>query len=167
MTSIIKKTDIGDYLLVCAALVNNEIDKNASGIVKGLLKGLADQLPLASFDYKGIEKLRNGVSCITAKALNRGLYFRVSKPLALISGAGISGLAASFELRAKGFNVVIAEKRKDFSRLNIVNLSVETQAFLKKFHLLEKFEKFVAARIQEHRYVLIGKDKSGECPKSS
>ena len=83
-----------------------------------------------------------------------------SKPLAVISGAGIAGLAASFELRARGFNVVIAEKRMHFSRFNVINLNVETQAFLKRFNLLEKFERSVAARIKEHRYVLVEKSKS-------
>jgi 2-polyprenyl-6-methoxyphenol hydroxylase-like FAD-dependent oxidoreductase len=90
----------------------------------------------------------------------RCLYFRASQPLAVISGAGIAGLAASFEFRAGGFNVVIAEQRKDFSRFNVINLGVETQSFLTRFHLLEKFERFVAARIKEHRYVLIEKSKS-------
>lgn len=97
---------------------------------------------------------------ITLMALKRGLFFRELKPLAVISGAGISGLAASFELRARGFNVVIVEKRKSFTRFNIINLSIETQKFLKKFHLLEDFEKNVASRIKEHRYLLIDKSKS-------
>jgi len=79
-------------------------------------------------------------------------------PLAVISGAGISGLAAAFELRAQGYEVVVVEKREFFSRFNIINLNIEVQVFLKKFGLLEEFEKFVAARILEHKTVLITKD---------
>lgn len=97
---------------------------------------------------------------ITEAAISRALYFRASQPLAVISGAGIAGLAASFELRARGFNVVVVEKRERFSRFNVINLNIETQAFLKKFNLLENFEKFVAARIKEHRYVLVDKSNS-------
>lgn len=78
---------------------------------------------------------------------------------ALICGAGIAGLAAAFELVAKGFEVTVAEKRAEFSRYNIINLSPEVQAFLRKFNLLEEFESSVAARIQDHRIVLFG---SGE-----
>ena len=76
---------------------------------------------------------------------------------ALISGAGIAGLAAAFELNAKGFDVVIAEKRGDFSRFNIINLNMEVQAFLRKFNLLEEFEISVAARIKDHQIVVFGK----------
>lgn len=94
---------------------------------------------------------------LTQRALNRGLYFRTARELVLISGAGIAGLAASFELRAKGFNVVVVEKRGNFSRFNIINLNVETRVFLKKHRLLKKFETFVASRIKEHRYVVVEK----------
>ncbi len=98
----------------------------------------------------------------TTAALNRGLYFRERKPLALISGAGIAGLAASFELRARGFNVVVAEKRTQFDRFNIINLDIVTQVFLKRFGLLEKFEQCVAARIKEHRYVVMDKAQAAK-----
>jgi len=104
---------------------------------------------------------------ITTKALNCGLYFRApSRELALISGAGISGLAASFELLARGFKVIIAEKRGDFSRFNVINLNVETQHFLKKFGLLKEFKKHVAARIQTHRCVHIGEKGQRELSSS-
>lgn len=142
MTSSTGKTYPRDYLLVGTALANR---KSVS---------LVD---------KRIKMLRNVVDFhLTKAALNCGLYFRAMKPLAIISGAGIAGLAASFELRARGFNVVIVEKRKKFSRFNTINLNVETQVFLKKFKLLEKFERCVASRIKEHRYLLIGKSKSAE-----
>lgn len=153
MTSSIRKLYQSDCLLVATALTNNEIETNTLEAAKRL-KSVVDHLPPA-------KKLCDAVDFrITEVALSCGLYFRASKPLAVISGAGIAGLTASFELRAKGFNVVIAEKRKNFSRFNVINLNVETQIFLKKFKLLKKFERFVAARIQEHRYVLIEKSES-------
>lgn len=92
--------------------------------------------------------------CITFSALDSALYFKTPRELALISGAGIAGLAAAFELLAKGFKVLIAEKRSSFDRFNIINLDVETQRFLKKFGLLDEFEKTVAGRIKEHKIVL-------------
>jgi 2-polyprenyl-6-methoxyphenol hydroxylase-like FAD-dependent oxidoreductase len=160
MTFIIKQSHFSDYLLVDNTLANNEIDKSTLAAVKRL-RCLVDYLPSASLDHKRIKMLCNAVDFrITAAALNTGLYFRVSKPLAIISGAGIAGLAASFKLRARGFNVVIAEKRKCFSRFNVINLNIETQLFLKEINLLEKFERFVASRIKEHRYVLVEKGKS-------
>lgn len=73
------------------------------------------------------------------------------KKTAVISGAGIAGLAAAFELNAKGFNVVVAEKREEFSRFNVINLNKEAQAFLRKFNLLEEFEDSVAGRIENHQ----------------
>lgn len=160
MTSSIRKSYQGDCLLVATALANNKIEENTLEAVKRL-RGLVDHLPAASLGHKRIKMLCNAIDLrITAAALSCGFYFRTSKPLAVISGAGIAGLAASFELRARGFNVVIAEKREKFSRFNVINLNVETQVFLKKFNLLEKFERFIASKIQEHRYVLIEKSKS-------
>ena len=159
MTTITGKY-LNDYLLVDTHLTNNEINTNTFEATRRL-QDLIDPLPSHSLHRKKIKKLCLMVDrCITAAALNCGLYLRELKPLAVISGAGISGLAAAFELRAKGFNVVIAEKRKDFSRFNIINLGVETQLFLKKFNLLEKFENLFAPRIKEHRYLLIEKNKS-------
>lgn len=153
MTSSIRKSYQSDCLLVATALANNEIEKNTLQATKRLREVPGDLSPA--------KMLCNAVNFrITQAALSCGLCFRASKPLAVISGAGIAGLAASFELRAKGFNVVIVEKRGCFSRFNVINLNVETQAFLKKFNLLEKFERFIAARIKEHRYVLIDKSNS-------
>lgn len=102
-----------------------------------------------------MDALRKAIeSWITTTALNSGLWFRAAKEIALISGAGIAGLAASFELLAKGYNVIIAEKRKAFERFNVINLDVETQRFLKKFGLLKEFEKDVAGRISTHTLLL-------------
>lgn len=99
-----------------------------------------------------IKKFEFGLNSTTIK-LN--LRFSDTRKIILISGAGIAGLAASFELNAKGFKVIIAEKRKTFNRFNTINLDVETQRFLKKFDLLNDFEKNVAGRINTHRIVLI------------
>ncbi len=78
------------------------------------------------------------------------------RKLALISGAGPAGLAAAFELQAKGCDVVVVEKRKEFSRFNIINLNREAQTFLRKFNLLEEFESSVASRIRQHQIVVFG-----------
>lgn len=80
------------------------------------------------------------------------------RKVALITGAGISGLTAAFELNAKGFDVVVVEKRDTFSRSNIINLNMEVQPFLRKFNLLEEFETSVAARIKDHQIVVFGKE---------
>ncbi|MBM3208539.1 MAG: hypothetical protein FJZ57_08090, partial [Chlamydiae bacterium] len=151
MSSSIRKLHQYDCVSAASALVNNKIELHTLNAAQRL-KNAIYNLPIAKILCHAID-LR-----ITEIALNCGLYFRPAKPLALISGAGIAGLAASFELRARGFNVVIAEKRQCFSRFNVINLNVETQVFLKRFKLLEKFEKHVAARIKEHRYVLIDKN---------
>lgn len=95
--------------------------------------------------------------CITRAAMNCGLYFRVAQEFALVSGAGPVGLAIAIELRARNFKVIIAEKRKDFSRTNVINLNIEIQLFLKKYGLLKEFEDSVAARIKQHRIVHVGK----------
>lgn len=153
MTSSIRKLYQCDCLLVSTVLANNEIKKSILKAVKRLGHAVDHLLPS--------KMLCDAVNfSITEAVLSYGLYFRPSKPLAVISGAGIAGLAASFELRARGFNVVIVEKRGRFSRFNVINLSVETQVFLKKFNLMEKFERFVAARIKEHRYMLVDKSLS-------
>lgn len=77
------------------------------------------------------------------------------KKTALISGAGIAGLATAFELNKKGFDVTVVEKRSDFSRFNIINLNKEVQDFLRRFDLLAEFEIF-AARIKKHYIVNVG-----------
>lgn len=106
-------------------------------------------------DENEIEKPRKTIEfCITVTAIDRALSFKAPKALVLISGAGIAGLAASLELIARGFKVVIAEKRNAFDRFNAINLDAESQRFLKKFGLLNEFEKTVAGRIGTHKYVL-------------
>lgn len=111
---------------------------------------LADEIKRHEMDA-----LRKAIEAwMTRTALSSGLWFRAAREIALISGAGIAGLAVSFELLAKGFNVIIAEKRKAFERFNVINLDVETQRFLKKFGLLKEFEKDVAGRIRTHTLLL-------------
>lgn len=78
--------------------------------------------------------------------------------LVVISGAGIAGLAAAFELLRRGYEVIIVEKRESFVRFNVINLDVEAQQFLKRFDLLQEFEEKVGARISEHRLVHIHED---------
>jgi 2-polyprenyl-6-methoxyphenol hydroxylase-like FAD-dependent oxidoreductase len=90
-------------------------------------------------------------------------YFRAPAKLALISGAGIAGLAASFELVARGYKVVIVEKRDTFDRFNVINIDVEAQRFLKKFGLFDEFETSIAARIKEHRYILFNRTYEKLC----
>jgi len=90
------------------------------------------------------------------------LLFSVSKPLAVISGAGIAGVAASLELREQGYDVVLVEMRKKFTRHNVINFNVGVQAFLKRHNLVEEFEKSEVAkvgRITKHKYIVI--DKAG------
>lgn len=110
--------------------------------------------------YIKSEEIMRAIKCrITRAALNRGLSFKAPKKLALISGAGIAGLAASFELVARGFTVVIAERRTVFDRFNVINLDVDSKRFLTKFGLLDEFEKTVAGKISKHQYMLA--DKTG------
>src|SRR5258708_4090467 len=92
---------------------------------------------------KGVYKIADIVEKVTLSTIGR--------KTALITGAGIAGLAAAFELHEKGFHVVIAEKRSDFARFNVINFNKEVQEFLKKFNLLEEFEASVAARIHDHQ----------------
>ncbi|CDZ81263.1 geranylgeranyl reductase family protein [Candidatus Rubidus massiliensis] len=152
MTSNISKSYKNDYLLVVKTLASNKFEKNSLKVLKRL-SDVTDQLPFVKSLYDAVNFR------IKEIALKSGLYFRTMKPVAVVSGAGIAGLAASFELRVRGFNVVIVEKRESFSRFNVINLNIETQAFFKKFDLLEKFERFVAAKIKEHRNLLVDKDK--------
>lgn len=162
MMQIVEKKYFHDCLseLIHVALAEGKINKiKAVTIINRI--GLIYNQPPVFFNRQGIKVLRNVIDFrITTSALNYGLYFRAPSELALISGAGIAGLAASFELRARGFKVVIAEKREAFSRSNVINFNVEIQRFLKKFDLLKEFEEFVAARIKSHRIVHIGKKGS-------
>lgn len=145
--------------LIHVALSDGAINKiKVESIIN---KGLIDSQPSVFLNRKGIKELRHVIdSRITAAAVGCGLYFRVPRKLALISGAGIAGLATSFELLARGFKVVVAEKREAFSRSNVINLNVETQRFLEEFGLLKEFEESVSARINTHRCVLVGKKDS-------
>ncbi len=109
-----------------------------------------------------VRDFRALISHIASAVFNSSLSSRglPSREIAFISGAGIAGLAASFELLARGFRVVIAEKRASFSRFNVINLNVETEAFLKRFNLLEDFKASVASKIKKHKYVVVGKKEA-------
>ncbi len=148
------------------ALTNGKINKIKIETIINALRGLIHNQPPIFFNRNRIKALNRVIDfCIKKTALNCGLYLRApSKELALISGAGIAGLAASFVLLARGFKVVIAEKRETFNRCNVINLNVETQVFLKKYNLLKEFEACVAARIKEHRCVVVGKTNSRHLP---
>lgn len=93
-------------------------------------------------------------SSIKSAVLNYGLLPKSMQKLAVISGAGIAGLSASLELINRGYKVIIAEKRSDFTRFNIINLDIDVQRFLNKFGLLAEFERDVAGKIKFHKYVL-------------
>ncbi len=99
------------------------------------------------------------VDSLTRRYIDRVLSFRPRTPLAFISGAGIAGLSSAFELLAKGFKVIIAEKRSAFDRFNFINLDIEVQRFLKKFNLLNEFETKVAAKTSSHELVRYRKDE--------
>lgn len=140
--------------LIDVTLEDGRINKNKIQRIINKIR-LIDGQPPVHINSHGIILIRKAIEfCITAAAINNGLSFKNSKKLVLINGAGIAGLAASFELLARGFNVIIAEKRKSFDRFNVINLDVESQRFLKKFGLLNEFEKSVAGRIRMHKYLL-------------
>lgn len=160
MTSFILGKFITDYLLIENARTSHARDKNTVATTKKV-RSFIDRQSFAASKHMRLKQLCNEFAFrLNMAAINNSLAFKPSKPLAIISGAGIAGLAASFELRARGFNVLIAEKRSSFTRSNIINLNLETQAFLKRFHLLEKFEKHIAARIKEHRSLIIETEES-------
>lgn len=102
---------------------------------------------------------------ITLAAMRCGLCFSESRPLAVISGAGIAGLSAGITLLQRGFKVAMFESR-DFSRENVINLNREVIPFLKKSHMLQQFESSVAARITDHNIVVIGKNGTRYLPVS-
>ncbi len=81
------------------------------------------------------------------------------RELVLISGAGIAGLTAALKLLARGFKVLIVEKRTAFNRSNVVNLDVEAKRFLEEFGLLDEFENVVAGKISTFR-VMLAENKS-------
>jgi 2-polyprenyl-6-methoxyphenol hydroxylase-like FAD-dependent oxidoreductase len=164
MMQVVERKYFQDCLLdlIRTTVADGKIDKIKLETIINRNGLIGDYLPLF-FNRKGIKALHSVIDFrITTAAFNCGLYFRESREIALISGAGIAGLAASFKLLARGFKVVIAEKRDTFSRTNVINLNVEVQRFLKEFHLLKDFEEYVAARISRHRYVLIKKKGSQE-----
>lgn len=56
----------------------------------------------------------------------------------LIIGAGPSGLAAGITLRAKGWDVVILEKRKTYSRSNVIGINKAALGWFQQYNLLDK-----------------------------
>lgn len=134
---------------------NYEIQKNNQNNkyikIKSLISGQQDLY----IDGNNLDKLIKTIDLAIRNAvLNYGLLPKNMLKLAVISGAGIAGLAASLELIRKGYKVVIAEKRNDFNRFNIINLDIDAQHFLNKFGLLAEFEREVAGKIKLHKYVL-------------
>ncbi len=108
-----------------------------------------------NIDFEKFQKLIKLIHCSLESAiLHHGINSTNLQKLAVISGAGIAGLAASFELIRKGYKVIITEKRTEFTRFNIINLDVDVRRFLGKFGLLDEFEKNVAGKIIFHKYML-------------
>lgn len=119
------------------------------------INNLIPGLPDLYIDADRLAELINYINLsIRTAVLNYGLLPKSLQKLAVISGAGIAGLAASLELIRNGYKVVIAEKRDAFTRFNVINLDIDVQRFLKKFNLLEEFERDVAGKIKFHKYVL-------------
>lgn len=113
-----------------------------------IMKKASNQQPIP-FDRQSLHSLLG--LAITRSALNCSLHFRPpSRRFALISGAGLAGLAASLVLRKRGYQVMIAEKRDQFTRPNVISINMEAEVFLEKFDLLNEFKGSVAARIEEH-----------------
>lgn len=141
-------------------LLHEVLTKDSIDIIKAqIIINMIERSPSILFNHQEITALNKIVQfCINTSVLNHAYSLKDHRKLALISGAGIAGLAASFELLASGFKVVIAEQRKSFDRFNIINMDVESQRFLKKFGLLNEFEAFVAGRIKLHKYILFEKN---------
>ena len=49
-----------------------------------------------------------------------------SRPVAVISGGGLSGCSTALELANQGYQVVVAEKRETYSRQNVLSLKTDT-----------------------------------------
>lgn len=47
------------------------------------------------------------------------------KKIAVVSGGSLSGYAVALKLKNKGYNVIISEKRKEYSRQNVITLREE------------------------------------------
>lgn len=125
-----------------------------------IMKKASNQQPI-QFDRQSLHSLLRLI--ITRSALNCSLHFRPpSRRFALISGAGLAGLAASLVLRKRGYQVMIAEKRDQFTRPNVISINVEAEVFLEKFDLLNEFKGSVAARIEEH--VIVNNKKVKRTP---
>ena len=140
--------------LASVAIADGEIDViKSTAIINSL--AIRQGEPTLRFNQQTQQLLRGMIKFfINAATLNRILSLQDRQKLALICGAGISGLCTAIELLAAGYRVIIAEKRTAFTRFNLINLDVEVQRFLQDHKLLEKFEKRVAGRIKFHKYLL-------------
>ena len=57
----------------------------------------------------------------------------------VISGAGLAGLVAAIVLKKHKYDVIVIEKRQDFTRNNIINVDADVEAFLKQHQLKLQF----------------------------
>ncbi len=147
-----------DCLSVASALTNGKFDETTFESSRRL----RDSINSESFNTVSRDCATNLCSAVddylTRKSISDGLSFRARKPLALVSGAGIAGLAVSIVLRTSGFNTLVVENRRGpHTRDNVINYDGSIQLFLKKYGLLEEFESTVAARITTHNYLLFEK----------
>lgn len=143
--------------LASVAIADGKIDVTKATTVINTI-AIRHGEPILHFNHSAQLMLRNLIQFfVNAATLNRIFSLQEQKKLALICGAGISGLCTALELIANGYRVIIAEKRTEFTRFNLINLDVEVQRFLKDHKLLEKFEQRVAGRIKFHKYLLFTK----------
>lgn len=82
-----------------------------------------------------------------------------SKETVVVLGAGPGGLVAALTLKDEGYeDVVVLEKRKTFSRMNIINLHPESQHVLKRLNILDRFIER-ASLIVDHRNHVFADDR--------
>lgn len=148
-----------DFLSVASALTNRRFDETTFGACYRLRDSINSE-SFNSVHRDNTISLSNAVDgYLNRKSINNTLRFRVNKPLAVINGGSLSGLAASIVLSDR-FNTVVLEKRRGpYTRENVINYYGSIQFFLNQYGLLEEFEETVAARISHHNYLLF--DKSG------
>jgi 2-polyprenyl-6-methoxyphenol hydroxylase-like FAD-dependent oxidoreductase len=73
-------------------------------------------------------------------------------PVAIVVGAGVAGLMSALQLEKEGYRVAVIEKRSlQFSRQNVVNITMDIDSELHKLGLLDKFVKEVAQPLEFQR----------------
>jgi 2-polyprenyl-6-methoxyphenol hydroxylase-like FAD-dependent oxidoreductase len=83
-------------------------------------------------------------------SMHRG-DIRTKGRTAVVIGAGPGGLIAALTIRQEGYdNVIVVEKRRFFTRMNIVNLHPESRGVLKRLGLLNRFME-VASLLTDHK----------------